>query len=130
HTRRINLSQTLQRVVHILLFEMQLRSVIHMLPFATSTRSKMRTKRIYPMLRSRFQRHQSSLGKALLLSKQLHIGDVARNSMLYKHDELVLLCYSFPLLGYINNIYVCYKSLVLWNSSTHNGCKNTFFSRQ
>src|SRR5690606_40887776 len=44
-----------------------------------------------------------------------------------EQHQIVVLSNSFAFLRYINNLDIGYKPLVLWNSSTHSGGKNTDF---
>src|SRR5690606_17134797 len=78
HLRQLHMPYALQLVFHLLLLVFQLLFVGQHLPFATAANTKMRTKRLYPQRRWRYQFGEFSFGPALFRFVYKYMRNISR----------------------------------------------------
>ena len=84
-----DLSDTRQLVEDLLLLELQLLFIGQVLPLTTATDAEVLTKGYRAYLTIFYKAHHLALGKGVLLTTDLNVADVARDTERHKDDQLV-----------------------------------------
>ena len=90
--RQFHLADAFQLVVNLLLLHFQLFAVGHILPFATTTYSKVSAHRFHPHVTVFDKPHNLCLAVAVLLPFHLQIDHVARHTERYEYHHVVDPC--------------------------------------
>ena len=99
-----NPSQALEVIDHLLLFIEELALVIHMLPLATTTISKVLAYGRFPLWRILVKLHSDSLIESLFFLSNLYIYHIFRNSIFNKDNTPIRsMCDAFSLGSCVGN---------------------------